>query len=73
MDRTANNTALQSERTTYNAQSMSDPPNDATKKNTGLQDYAKAEQMVQLALALPVGCLIGWLLGSWLDRHFHQG
>jgi F0F1-type ATP synthase assembly protein I len=37
-----------------------------------LQDYVKAEQMVQLALALPAGCLIGWLLGAWLDRHFHQ-
>ena len=23
------------------------------------------------AIAIPAGCLIGWLLGSWLDRHFH--
>jgi F0F1-type ATP synthase assembly protein I len=29
--------------------------------------------MVQLAIAIPAGCLIGWLLGSWLDLHFHQG
>ena len=41
------------------------------KKGSGLRDYVKAEQMLQLALALPAGCLIGWLLGAWLDRHFH--
>jgi F0F1-type ATP synthase assembly protein I len=46
------------------------PPNN---KNRGLSDYVKAEQMVQLALALPAGCVIGWLIGGWLDRHFHQG
>jgi len=46
-----------------------------SKKNTGgggLGDLVKAESMIQLAIALPAGCLIGWLLGSWLDRHFHQ-
>jgi F0F1-type ATP synthase assembly protein I len=44
-----------------------------SEKNRGLKDYVKAEQMVQLALALPAGCLIGWGIGAWLDRHFHQG
>ncbi|WP_255551184.1 AtpZ/AtpI family protein [Granulicella sp. dw_53] len=39
----------------------------------GLGDLVKAESMIQLAIALPAGCLIGWLLGSWADRHFHQG
>jgi ATP synthase protein I len=38
----------------------------------GLGDLVKAESMIQLAIALPLGCLLGWLLGSWLDRHFHQ-
>ena len=37
-----------------------------------LGDLAKAESMVQLALAVPVGCFVGLLLGAWLDRHFHQ-
>jgi ATP synthase protein I len=37
-----------------------------------LGDLVKAESMLQLAIALPAGCLIGWLAGSWLDRHFHQ-
>ncbi len=38
----------------------------------GLGDLVKAESMIQLAIALPAGCLIGWLFGSFLDRHFHQ-
>jgi F0F1-type ATP synthase assembly protein I len=38
-----------------------------------LGDLVKAESMIQLAIALPAGCLLGWLAGSWLDRHFHQG
>jgi F0F1-type ATP synthase assembly protein I len=37
-----------------------------------LRGLAKAEGMVQLALAVPAGCFVGLLLGAWLDRHFHQ-
>jgi ATP synthase protein I len=37
-----------------------------------LGELVKAESMVQLAIALPAGCLIGWLVGSSLDRRFHQ-
>jgi ATP synthase protein I len=37
-----------------------------------LGDLVKVESMIQLAIALPAGCLIGWFAGSWLDRHFHQ-
>ena len=37
-----------------------------------LGDLVKAETMIQLAIALPAGCIIGWLAGAWLDRHFHQ-
>jgi ATP synthase protein I len=37
-----------------------------------LGDLVKAESMIQLAIALPAGCVIGWLVGSWLDHHFHQ-
>ncbi len=48
---------------------MADEP---SRKHRGLLDYAKAEQMVQLALAIPAGCFVGLLFGSWLDRHFHQ-
>ncbi|WP_041597075.1 AtpZ/AtpI family protein [Granulicella tundricola] len=38
----------------------------------GLGDLVKAESMIQLAIALPLGCVIGWLLGAALDKHFHQ-
>jgi len=47
-------------------------PEAPKKKSGNLQDYVKAESMVQLALAIPAGCLIGWLVGEWLDRYFHQ-
>ena len=38
-----------------------------------LGDLVKAESMIQLALVLPAGCLIGALAGSALDKHFHTG
>jgi ATP synthase protein I len=45
---------------------------DEGKRRRALDELVKAESMIQLALALPAGCLIGWLAGSWADRHFHQ-
>ena len=45
---------------------------DEKKKSGALSEVVKAESMIQLALAIPAGCLIGWALGAWLDRHFHQ-
>jgi ATP synthase protein I len=35
------------------------------------RQLAKAESMVQLALAVPAGCFVGLLIGYLLDRHFH--
>jgi ATP synthase protein I len=46
---------------------------DEKKKSNALGELVKAESMIQLAIALPAGCLIGWLVGGWLDEHFHQG
>ena len=51
---------------------MSDPQPEPQKPKGALGDLVKAESMIQLAIALPLGCLVGWLLGSWLDRRFHQ-
>jgi ATP synthase protein I len=51
---------------------MADEQNDG-KKNGALGDLVKAESMVQLALALPAGCLIGALGGTALDKYFHTG
>jgi ATP synthase protein I len=45
---------------------------DEQKKRGALGDLVKAESMIQLAIALPAGCVIGWLVGSWMDRQFHQ-
>jgi ATP synthase protein I len=45
---------------------------DDEKKNGALGELVKAESMIQLAIALPAGCLIGWLVGAWLDEHFHK-
>jgi F0F1-type ATP synthase assembly protein I len=47
---------------------------ESKKKGGGgpLGDMVKAESMIQLAIALPVGCVVGWLIGAWLDKHFHQ-
>ncbi len=50
---------------------MDDEPNIPVKKYSSIKDYVKAEQMVQLGLAIPIGCVLGMLIGSWLDRHFH--
>ena len=37
----------------------------------GLGDLVNAEAMVQLALAVPAGCAVGWFFGYLLDKHFH--
>ena len=60
---------------------MADDGNDGKKGGTDnagggrgtLGDLVKAESMIQLALMLPAGCLIGALAGTWLDKHFHTG
>ena len=45
--------------------------NSPKKQGGSLGDLVKAESMIQLAIAIPAGCLIGWAVGAWLDRHFH--
>jgi ATP synthase protein I len=49
-----------------------DKPATSSGGKGALGELVKAESMIQLAIALPAGCVIGWLVGSWLDRHFHQ-
>ncbi len=47
---------------------------DGEKKKGGsgiFGSLVQAETMVQLALAVPGGCLVGWLIGVGLDKHFH--
>ena len=52
---------------------MTNDGNGEKKKNGTLGDLVKAESMIQLALALPAGGLIGALGGAALDKHFHTG
>jgi F0F1-type ATP synthase assembly protein I len=52
--------------------SMGDEEQKGSGKLADLGDLVKVESMVQLAFALPLGCVLGWLAGSWVDRHFHQ-
>jgi F0F1-type ATP synthase assembly protein I len=47
-------------------------PDEQDKKKSGLKGLAQAESMIQIALAVPAGCVVGLLVGSWLDRRFHQ-
>ena len=47
---------------------------DKSKKDGGvLGSLVQAESMIQLALALPAGCLVGWGLGTLVDHYFHVG
>jgi ATP synthase protein I len=50
---------------------MADDGNTPKKSPGALGDLVKAESMIQLAIALPAGCTIGWLAGAALDKHFH--
>jgi len=52
---------------------MPDAPNSQPpSKKPGLRDLVTAESMIQLAFAIPGGCLVGWFVGAWLDRHYQQ-
>jgi ATP synthase protein I len=52
---------------------MAEGDNNPGKPKGALGDLVTAEAMIQLAIALPAGCLIGWLVGEALDKHFHTG
>ena len=50
---------------------MADEGNNPKRGGGVFGSLVQAESMIQLALALPLGCLIGWFIGMLLDRHFH--
>ena len=52
---------------------MADEQPSSKKGSGGLGDLVKAESMIQMAITLPAACVIGWLIGAALDKHFHQG
>jgi ATP synthase protein I len=38
----------------------------------GLATLVQAESLMQIAILLPSAAFIGWLLGAWADRAWHQ-
>ena len=50
---------------------MADEGTGGGKKSGGMNSYAKLETILQMAIAVPAGSLIGLFLGGWLDRRFH--
>jgi ATP synthase protein I len=32
----------------------------------------RAEKLMQIAVLLPASACVGWLIGAWADKHFHQ-
>jgi hypothetical protein len=43
-----------------------------TKLSTGIGALVEAEKLMQIAILLPSSAFIGWLVGAWADKHFHQ-
>jgi len=40
--------------------------------SSGVDAIVQAEKLLQIALMLPCAAVIGWLIGVWADKHFHQ-
>jgi len=42
------------------------------KRSAGLDTLVQAEKLMQIAILLPSAAFVGWLLGAWADKAFHQ-
>ena len=42
------------------------------KTSSGLDTLVQAEKLMQIAILLPSAAFVGWLLGAWADRAWHQ-
>ena len=47
-------------------------PKPRPKKSSALSSLVEAEKMMQIAVLLPVSAFVGWGIGAWLDKSFHQ-
>jgi hypothetical protein len=47
----------------------STPPRKST---SGIETLVQAEKLMQIAILLPSAAFIGWLLGAWADKAWHQ-
>ncbi len=48
------------------------PPAPPRKTSSGIETLVQAEKLMQIAILLPSAAFIGWLLGAWADKAFHQ-
>jgi len=54
----------------YNRPIPDDKP--PRKMSSGLNTLVQAEKLMQIAILLPSAAFVGWLLGAWADRAWHQ-
>jgi len=48
-------------------------PDQRPKRDSGgLATLVQAEKLMQIAILLPSAAFIGWLLGAWADKAWHQ-
>ena len=47
-------------------------PGPPRKNSSGLETLVQAEKLMQIAILLPSAAFIGWLLGAWADKAWHQ-
>jgi ATP synthase protein I len=47
-------------------------PGPPRKDSGGLATLVQAEKLMQIAILLPSAAFIGWLLGAWGDKAWHQ-
>lgn len=40
--------------------------------SSGVEAIVQAEKLLQVALMLPCAAVVGWLMGAWAEKHFHQ-
>jgi len=43
-----------------------------SRMSSGVDAIVQAEKLLQVALVLPCAAVVGWLIGAWADKHFHQ-
>jgi hypothetical protein len=42
------------------------------KTSSGIETLVQAEKLMQIAILLPSAAFVGWLLGAWADKAWHQ-
>ena len=40
--------------------------------SSGIETLVQAEKLMQIAILLPCSAFVGWLLGVWADKAWHQ-